>query len=93
VDLNAGSEHCAVFWLQEKKPSHPQVLYADAGVLDYSEKPSAAGLTVEVHGRPDASARLIVFKPARNDVENRAITLDAQGRATLTFDPTTLSPK
>jgi hypothetical protein len=87
IDLDAGVERCSAFWIQEQAGAGPQVLYADAAVLSYQEKSSAAGLTVEVQGRPKAAARLIAFKPGKSAVENRAIVLDAQGRATVTFNP------
>jgi hypothetical protein len=91
IDLDAGIERCAAFWIQEKTSSNPQVLYANAAVVSYSEKSSATGSTVQVQGHPNAAARLIVFKPGKNGVENRVVTLDAQGRATVTSDATTIA--
>ena len=91
IDLHAGIERCAAFWIQEKTSSNPQVLYANAAVVSYSEKSSATGSTVQVQGHPNAAARLIVFKPGKNGVENRVVTLDAQGRATVTSDATTIT--
>ena len=91
IDLDAGEECCAAFWIQEKTSSNPQVLYADAAVVGYVEKTLASGLAVQVRGQPRATGRLIVFKPGPNGVEDRAIELDAQGRAAVTFDATTIT--
>lgn len=60
-------------------------------MISYQEQSSATGLKVKVQGRPNAGARLIVFKPARDGVENRRVTLDAQGRASVTFDASTIT--
>lgn len=84
VDLEAGVERCAAFWIQEKTGNKPQVLYADSAVTSYSQ-------SGHVQGNPSATARLIVYKPAKGGVEELAVKLDAQGQATVTFDATTVT--
>ena len=76
VDLAAGVERCAAFWIQEKFGNHPQVLYADSAVTSYSK-------TGQVQGKPNAIARLIIYKPDKNGVEELAVKLDAQGQAVV----------
>jgi hypothetical protein len=85
VDLAAGAERCAAFWIQEKSGNQPQVLYADSAVTSYSP-------TGQVQGSPNAAARLIIYKPDKHGVEELVINLDAQGQATVTFDATTITP-
>jgi hypothetical protein len=85
VDLAAGAERCAAFWIQEKSVNQPQVLYADSAVTSYSP-------TGQVQGSPNATARLIIYKPDKHGVEELVINLDAQGQATVTFDATTITP-
>ena len=96
IDLDAGVERCAAFWIQEKTSSDPQVLYADAAVTSYSgdRLRRHTGLVSRRKCKADAQRRpreLIVFKPGENGVEDRAVTLDAQGRATAAFDATTIT--
>ena len=91
IDLDAGEERCAAFWIQERTAACPQVLYADAAVAGYRERISGEKLVVQVQGRPRATARLMVFKPGAEGVENRTVALDGQGRATATFDAATIS--
>ena len=52
VNLDAGEEACAAFWLQEKTAAKAQVLYADAAVTRYGEKPVDDGLAVAIEGTP-----------------------------------------
>lgn len=85
VDLAAGAERCAAFWIQEKSGNQPQVLYADSAVTSYSP-------TGQVQGSPNATARLIIYKPDKHGVEELVIKLDAQGQATVTFDATPITP-
>jgi hypothetical protein len=91
IDLDAGIERCAAFWIQEKATAGPQVLYADAAVAGYSERISGENIDVQVQGHPGAVARLIVFKPGAKGVENRLVALDEQGRAAARFDATTIT--
>jgi hypothetical protein len=81
VDLAAGAERCAAFWIQEKSGSKPQVLYADSTVTSYSK-------TGQVQGKPNATARLIIYKPDKKGVEELAVKLDAQGQATFKMEVT-----
>jgi hypothetical protein len=81
VDLAAGVERCAAFWIQEKSGNHPQVLYADSTVTSYSK-------TGQVQGKPNATARLIIYKPDKKGVEELAVKLDAQGQATFKMEVT-----
>jgi hypothetical protein len=85
VDLEAGVERCAAFWIQEMTGNNPQVLYADSAVTRYSR-------SGHVQGTPNATARLIVYKPAQRGVEELDVKLDAQGQAAVTFDATTVTP-
>ena len=85
VDLAASVERCAAFWIQEKSGNQPQVLYADSAVTSYHN----AG---QVQGKPNATARLIIYKPDKKGVEELAVKLDAQGQANVTFDATTITP-
>jgi hypothetical protein len=91
IDLNTGPERCAAFWIKEKVTDSPQVLYADAAVTNYKEKIEGTNLKVMIEGSPKARAMLIVFKPGKNGVENREVTLDASGKATMLFDFSTIS--
>jgi hypothetical protein len=79
VDLAAGVERCAAFWIQEKSGNHPQMLYADSTVTSYSK-------TGQVQGKPNATARLIIYKPDKKGVEELAVKLDAQGQATFKME-------
>jgi hypothetical protein len=81
VDLAVGAERCAAFWIQEKSGNHPQVLYADSTVTSYSK-------TGQMQGKPNATARLILYKPDKNGVEELAVNLDAQGQATVKMEVT-----
>jgi hypothetical protein len=89
IDLNAGPERCAAFWIQEKGKNVPQVLYADAAVTSYTEKIDGSGLTVTLEGAPDAMAQLVIYKPGKMGVENRVVSFDSSGKATVTFDDVT----
>jgi len=91
INLDAGLERCAAFWIQEKGKDIPQVLYADAPVTSYTEKIAGSGLTVTLKGVPNATAQVVIWKPGKKGVENRGITLDASGQASATFDATTIT--
>jgi len=91
VDLESGEEHCAAFFVQEKASRSPQVLYADATVVKYTEEISGGRLTVQLEGTPNAIAQIIVVKPGRNGAERRAVTLDATGKGSATFDAATVN--
>ena len=91
IDLNAGPERCAAFWIQEKGKDVPQVLYADAAVTSYTEKTAGSGVTVILEGTPGAMAQLVIYKPGAKGVEDREVTLDSSGKATVVFDSTTIS--
>jgi len=56
IDLNAGPERCAAFWIQEKLTDSPQVLYADAAVTSYTEKIEGLRLKVVLKGTPGVYA-------------------------------------
>ena len=93
IDLDAGEERCAVFWIQEKSGDAPQVLYADAAVTRYVATGGAASsaLVVQLEGAPNAMAQMIVCKPALQGVECRTLTFDGAGRATASFDAATIT--
>ena len=76
VDLAAGVERCAAFWIQENSGNQPQVLYADSAVTSY-------GKTGQVQGIPNATTRLLIYNPDKKCVEELAIKLDSQGQATV----------
>jgi hypothetical protein len=91
IDLAAGPELCAAFWIQEKSKDVPQVLYADAAVTSYTEKIEGSGLTVMLEGAPSAMAQLVIYKSGKIGAENRAVSLDSSGKAAVTFDNVTIS--
>jgi hypothetical protein len=91
IDLDAGPQRCAAFWIQEKSKDVPQALYADAAVASYTEKIKGSGLTVTLKGAPGAKAQLVIYKPGKMGVENREVSLDSSGKATVTFDNVTIS--
>ncbi|MCX6878164.1 MAG: GH36 C-terminal domain-containing protein [Verrucomicrobia bacterium] len=91
IDLNAGPERCAAFWIQEQGKNVPQVLYADAAVTSYTEKIEGSDLTVTLEGTPGAMAQLVSYQPGAKGVEDREVTLDSSGKVTVVFDSTTIS--
>lgn len=91
IDLDAGEERCAAFFVREKASNNPQVLYADPAILRYSEQASAGNLIATLEGAPGAVSTMSVCKPGANGIEERRITLDAAGHATATFDSTTIT--
>jgi hypothetical protein len=91
IDLDDRLEPCAAFWIQEKTSSRPQMLYADAAVSRYTENATGDKLVVRLEGVTNASASLIVFKPAAKGVERREVRLDATGRAATEFDAATIT--
>jgi len=91
IDLNAGPNRCAAFWIQELIPDLPQVLYADAAVTNYAEKIDGQSLRVTLKGVPKTTAQLVIYKPGKTGAEDREVILDASGKATATFDNTTIS--
>jgi len=93
IDLAAGVERCAAFWVQEKTSEKPQVLYADSAIRSYKESMSGGRLTVELEGVPGAVAEVIVYKPVKSGIERRAVTLDEKGSATAVFDEATVKEK
>jgi hypothetical protein len=86
IDLAAGPERCAAFWIQEKSGDGPQVIYADAAVSHDTEKMEGPHLTVVLEGAPNARAEVVVYKPGTSGIENREVTFDASGKATAYFD-------
>ena len=44
--------------------------------------------TGQVQGKPNATARLIIYKPDKKGVEELAVKLDAQGQATFKMEVT-----
>jgi hypothetical protein len=91
IDLDDRPEPCAAFWIQEKTSDGPQLLYADAAVTHYSEKPAGPMLLVGIEGTANGSADLFVLKPAANGVEKRNVKLDPSGRAIAQFDANTIT--
>lgn len=77
VDLDAGAERCAAYWIQEKTGNRRQVLYADAAVTSYRQRRSS----VDVTGVPGALANVFVFDPATSTVDRHRVKLDGGGRA------------
>lgn len=77
VDLSAGVERCAVFWIQEKSSELRQVVYADESVRSYRQQKSL----VDLQGIPDATAVLFVYDAATGKVDRHTVKLDAGGRA------------
>ena len=86
IDLNAGPERCAAFWIQEKLTDSPQVLYADAAVTSYTEKIEGSKLEVMLEGTPNATAQVVIWEPGEKGVENREVTFDSSGKATAIFE-------
>jgi hypothetical protein len=91
IDLDAGEERCAAFYVEEKASQGLQVLYADAAVTKYAQSTRGGSLIVQLEGTPNATSQVIVAKPAKNGVEARSVPLDAAGKGTDTFDATTIT--
>jgi len=93
VDLDAGEERCAAFFVKEKQGEAAQLLYADAAVTSVTTSRSGAKLSLELRGNPGATAQLIVAKPAKQGVEARRVVLDATGQARLDFADDTITER
>ncbi|MCX6873739.1 MAG: hypothetical protein NTW21_08020 [Verrucomicrobia bacterium] len=91
IDLEAGEEHCAAFFVRENASPNPQVIYADTAIMKYDGNIRGTALQVSLEGTPNSNAQIIVAKPAKHGVESRTITLDANGKATAGFDATAIT--
>jgi hypothetical protein len=83
IDLADTHDRCAAYWIQERMPNRPQVLYADSAVTGYTEKADGTGLIVQLQGKPNTTAHVIVYNPGKNGVEESNVFLEATGRATF----------
>ena len=91
VNFAASRTLAKAFWIQELAAMHPQVLYADDKIISYSEHWNDTSLVVNVKGMPNTTGTIVVYKDSVGGTEVTHVSLDPNGRGTLSCDNSTVT--
>ena len=91
LDLTSHGVGAVACWIKAEKSLDPQVIYADANVIELKESNADGRRAIRASGPAGGSASLVIAKPRVNGVEKVDVRFDASGRAVIAVDPEALS--